>query len=163
MNVYPNYTRVMSTPLAKILWVVTNVGAKPDFLVMGSSVQVSKMFQRRVCLCVCLCHNEKKCQTNGKHDVRHRRYFKYAAAITTQRKLQQEKEAHFISQSLPSLQKKKEKRSSLLNLHMLQSTCFRTSIETGVDSKDDSGSQGQYSEERREVRGKMMLTSNTPK
>ena len=39
---------------------------------------------------VCVCHNEKKCQTNGKHDKRHRRYFKEAAASTTQRKLQQE-------------------------------------------------------------------------
>ena len=29
-----------------------------------------------VCVCVCVCHNEKKCQTNGKHDKRHRRYFK---------------------------------------------------------------------------------------
>ena len=28
------------------------------------------------CVCVCVCHNEKKCQTNGKHDKRHRRYFK---------------------------------------------------------------------------------------
>ena len=41
---------------------------------------------------------------------------------------------------------------------MLQSTCFGTKIETGVDSEDDSGSQGQYREQRREVRGKMMLT-----
>ena len=41
---------------------------------------------------------------------------------------------------------------------MLQSTCFGTSIETGVDSKDDSGSQSQYREERREVRGRMTLT-----
>ena len=41
---------------------------------------------------------------------------------------------------------------------MLQSTCFGTKIETGVDSKDDSGSQGQYREERREARGKMTLT-----
>ena len=58
--------------------------------------------------------------------------------------------------------RKKEKRSSLLNLHMLQSTCFGTEIETGVDSKDDSGSQGQYREERREVRGKMTLTVEHP-
>ena len=29
-----------------------------------------------VCVCVCVCHNVKKCQTNGKHDKRHRRYFK---------------------------------------------------------------------------------------
>ena len=41
---------------------------------------------------------------------------------------------------------------------MLQSTCFKTQIDTGVDSKDDSGSQGQYREKRREVRGKMTLT-----
>ena len=41
---------------------------------------------------------------------------------------------------------------------MLQSTCFGTKIETGVDSKDDSGSQGQYREGRREARGKMTLT-----
>ena len=53
--------------------------------------------------------------------------------------------------------RRKEKRSSLPNLHMLQSTCFGTWIETGVDSKDDSGSQGQYREER-EARGKMTLT-----
>ena len=54
--------------------------------------------------------------------------------------------------------RKKEKRSGLLNLHMLQSTCFGTEIEAGVDSKNDSGFQGQYRGERREVRGKMTLT-----
>ena len=39
---------------------------------------------------------------------------------------------------------------------MLQFTCFGTKIETGVDSKDayDSGSQGQYREERRSERSK---------
>ena len=37
---------------------------------------------------------------------------------------------------------------------MLQSTCFGTQIGTGVDSKDDSGSQGQYREERRSERSK---------
>ena len=40
--------------------------------------------------CMCACHNEKKCQTNGKHDKRYRRYFKRSATSTTQRKLQQE-------------------------------------------------------------------------
>ena len=53
--------------------------------------------------------------------------------------------ARLISQSLPSLQKKK--RSRLLNLHMLQPTCFGTLIKTGVDSKDDSGYQGTKEEE----------------
>ena len=28
---------------------------------------------QRARACVCVCHNEKKCQTNGKHDKRHRR------------------------------------------------------------------------------------------
>ena len=55
-------------------------------------------------------------------------------------------------------EEKREKRSSLLNLHMLQSTCFETWIETGVDSRDNSGSQGQYREQRKEVREKMTLT-----
>ena len=41
---------------------------------------------------------------------------------------------------------------------MLQPTSFGTYIETGVDSEDDSGSQGQYREERRETRGEMTLT-----
>ena len=27
-------------------------------------------------LCVCVCHNEKKCQTNGKRDKRYQRYLK---------------------------------------------------------------------------------------
>ena len=89
----------------------------------------------KVCVCVCVCATMKKrCQTNGKPNKRHRRYFKEAAASTLQRKLQQEKEARFISRSLPYLQRKKTGRSSLLNLHMLQSTCFGTWIETGVDS-----------------------------
>ena len=39
---------------------------------------------------------------------------------------------------------------------MLQSTCFGTKIETGVDYKDDSGSK--YREQRRGVKGKMTLT-----
>ena len=31
-------------------------------------------------LYVCVCHNERKCQTNGKHDKRYRWYFKLVAA-----------------------------------------------------------------------------------
>ena len=69
-----------------------------------------------VCVCVCVCararacvchRDEKKCQTNGKHD-RDKRYRRYreAAASTTQKK-KQEEEARSISQSLPFLQEKK--------------------------------------------------------
>ena len=50
------------------------------------------------------------------------------------------------------LTEENEKRNSLLNLHVLQSTCFGTWIETGVDPKDDSGSQDQYREERKEAK-----------
>ena len=74
-----------------------------------------------------VCYNEKKkCQTDGKHHKvkRHQQYLKHVAAITTQRKVQQQQEAHLSSRSLPFLQKKE--RSNLLNLHMSQSTCFGT-------------------------------------
>ena len=47
---------------------------------VGASVCVHARAWVWVCacmrVCVCVCHNEKKCQTNGKHDKRHRRYFK---------------------------------------------------------------------------------------
>ena len=41
MNVHPYYTRVLLTPIAKTLLVVTCVSAKMDILMMGSTVQVS--------------------------------------------------------------------------------------------------------------------------
>ena len=78
-------------------------------------------------LCVCVCVTMKKsarrmaCMTSDTGDTSSKQQ-----EAQHKRKLQQEKEARFISRSLPSLQKKKEKRSSLLNLHMLQSTCFGT-------------------------------------
>ena len=49
-----------------------------------------------------------------------------------------------------------EKRKILLNPHMSQSTCFGSLIKTGVDCKEDTGSQGQCRQQRR--KGKMTLT-----
>ena len=39
---------------------------------------------------------------------------------------------------------------------MLQSTCFGTKNETGAESKDDSGSQGQYREQTSIKRAKQI-------
>ena len=52
-------------------------------------------------------------------------------------------------QSITAIFTEEKKRGNLPNLHMLQSACFRTKIETGVDSKDDSGSQCQYREQKK--------------
>ena len=101
-----------------------------------------------------MCHNEKKCQTNGKHDQRYSSSRKHTAKENYKKS---KRPVSSVDHCHP-YRRKKEKRSSLLNLHMLQSTCFGTEIETGVDSRDDSGSQGQYREQRRELRGKMTLT-----
>ena len=39
------------------------------------------------CACVCMCHNEKKCRTNGKHDKRHRRYFQVSSSKHNAKKI----------------------------------------------------------------------------
>ena len=49
-----------------------------------------------------------------------------------EKKSTEQKEAHFISRVTVILTREKE-RDYLLNLHMSQSTCFGTWIETGVD------------------------------
>ena len=37
--------------------------------------------------CVCVCHNERKCQTNGKHDKRYRRYFQVSSSMHNAKKI----------------------------------------------------------------------------
>ena len=49
-----------------------------------------------------------------------------------EKKSTEQEEAHFVSRVTVILTREKE-RDYLLNLHMSQSTCFRTWIETGVD------------------------------
>ena len=89
-----------------------------------------------VCVCVCVCVSQWKkvpdeCQARQATPA----LLEVSSSKHIALKLQLEQETRFISRSLPSLQTKKEKRNSLLNLHTLQSTCFGTSVETGVDSK----------------------------
>ena len=101
-----------------------------------------------VCVCVCVCVSEKdlderlcvrarararasqwkeSSRQNCNHNKRYQWYFKESAASTMQRKIQHEKAASsfFLSVNHCHPYWKKE-RSSLLNLHMFQSTCFRT-------------------------------------
>ena len=114
----------------------------------------------RACACKCVCVSQ------WKKSARRMASTTSDTGDTSSKQQQAQRKENYNKRKRPvssvdhchPYRRKKEKRSSLLNLHMLQSTCFGTEIETGVDSKDDSGSQGQYREERREVRGKMTLT-----
>ena len=70
--------RLFEICLEPISWTLWNVW---DYLV-------------KTCSCVCVCFTMKrKCQTNGKHDKRHRRYFKFAARSGTQRKSNKRKKS----------------------------------------------------------------------
>ena len=89
-----------------------------------------------VCVCMCWCHDEKKVPDEWQAQQVIPAILQ-AAASTTQRKTQQEEEARFFSR-VDHCHSYRRKKSSLLNLNMLQSTSFGTKIETGVDSKDDS-------------------------
>ena len=79
-----------------------------------------------VCACACVCQNEKK------------RVPDWMASTPSENRKRNEKkstekeEAHFVSRVTVILTREKE-RDYLLNLHMSQSTCFGTWIETGVD------------------------------
>ena len=67
---------------------------------------------------------KRECQTNGKHDKR-----KLQAQW---KESTEQEEAHFVSWVTVILPREKA-RDYLPNLHMSQSTCFGTWIETGVD------------------------------
>ena len=90
----------------------------------------SAAFARCVCMCVCvgvcvcLCQNEKRVP-----DEWQARQAKIASAME---KSTEQEEAHFVSWVTVTLTREKE-RDYLLNLHMSQSTCFVTWIETGAD------------------------------
>ena len=61
------------------------------FLNQHMSQSSSCVTRVQTCVCACVCVTmERKCQTNGKHDKRYQRYFKYVTASTTQGKIQQE-------------------------------------------------------------------------
>ena len=83
-----------------------------------------------VCVCVCVCvlcvsvsKWKRECQTNGKH-------YKRKSQAQWKESTEQE-EANFVRRVTVILTREKE-RVYLLNLHMSQSTCFGTWIETGA-------------------------------
>ena len=83
---------------------------------------------RYECVCVCLC----VCVSKWKESAR-----RMASTTSENRKRKEKKsteqeEAHFVSRVTVILTREKE-RDYLLNLHMSQSICFGTWIETGVD------------------------------
>ena len=78
-----------------------------------------------VCVCVCVCHNEKKVPDEWQAQATPA-ILQVSSSKHNPKKITTRVRGPFHRRSLPSLQKKKEKRSSLLNLHMLQSTCFET-------------------------------------
>ena len=52
-----------------------------------------------VCVCACVCHDERTCQTNGKHSKQLKQYVLSVVDTITQRKIQQQA-ARLISQAL---------------------------------------------------------------
>ena len=82
---------------------------------------------KEVCVCVCVCVSKwkRECQTNGKHDKR-----KSQAQWKEKYRIGR---GPFRQSSHCHPDKRKRERDYLLNLHMSQSTCFGTWIETGVD------------------------------
>ena len=78
-----------------------------------------------VCVCVCVCQNEKESARRMASTTSENRK-------RNEKKSTEQEEAHFVSRVTVILTREKE-RDYLLNLHMSQSTCFGTWIETGVD------------------------------
>ena len=96
-----------------------------------------------VCVHVCVCVTLKKkvpdeCMASTT-DKRYRRFFKQQQAQRKENDNKSKRPVSSVDHCHP-YRRKRENRRSFLNLQMLQSTCFGTEIETGVDSGDDSGS-----------------------
>ena len=113
-----------------------------------------------VCVCVCVFHNgKKKCQTSTASDT--------SNTSSKQQQAQRKKKKLIYNSKRPvsSVEHchpyRTEKRRILLNPHMSQSTCFGTLIKTGVDCKEDTGSQGQCRQQRRREKVKWRWLSNT--
>ena len=77
------------------------------------------------CVCVCVCQNEKESARRMASTTSENRK-------RNEKKSTEQEEAHFVSRVTVILTREKE-RDYLLNLHMSQSTCFGTWIETEVD------------------------------
>ena len=103
--------------------------------------------ERGVCVCVCVCVSRWKKKVPGEWQT-----WQVIPAI-----LQVSSSKHTAKkntwgrgpfhQSITAIltEERREEKQFTKPTHVA-STCFGTQIETGVDSKDDSGSQGQYRE-----------------
>ena len=78
----------------------------------------------QVCVCVCVCQNEESARRMASTTSENRK--------RNEKKSTEKEEARFVSRVTVILTREKE-RDYLLNLHMSQSTCVGTWIETGVD------------------------------
>ena len=76
------------------------------------------------CVCVCVCQNEESARRMASTTSENRK--------RNEKKSTEKEEARFVSRVTVILTREKE-RDYLLNLHMSQSTCVGTWIETGVD------------------------------
>ena len=86
-----------------------------------------------VCVCVCVCVFVCGCVCqNEKESARRMASTTSEYRKRNEKKSTEQEEAHFVSRVTVILTREKE-RDHLLNLHMSQSTCFGTWIETGVD------------------------------
>ena len=111
-----------------------------------------------VCVCVCVCHNEKKVPDEWQARQARQAILQVSSSKHNAKKITTRVRGPFHQSITAILTEEKREEKQFTKPTHVQSTCFGTKIETGVDSKDDSGSQGQYREERREARGKMTLT-----
>ena len=110
--------------------------------------------------CVCVCQNEKESarrMTSTTSENRKR----------NEKKSTEQEEAHFVSRVTVILTREKE-RDYLLNLHMSQSTCFGTWIETGVDfygwqwvPRASTVQKGEHVKDNRAKRSNVEVTSGS--
>ena len=116
-----------------------------------------------VCVCVCVCVSQWK-----KRSARRMASTASDTSNTSSKQQQAQRKKKIIYNSKRPVSSvehchpyRTEKRRILLNPHMSQSTCFGTLIKTGVDCKEDTGSQGQCRQQRRREKVKWRWLSNT--
>ena len=105
---------------------IVDDGFKGDHRFLTARDQVNSTVRACVCVCVCVCHNEKSARRMASTTS--------DTGDTSSKQQQAQRKENYNKRKRPvssvdhchPYRRKKEKRSSLLNLHMLQSTCFGT-------------------------------------
>ena len=113
---------------------------------VGSSILLPLLLRVCVCtcvctrVCVCVCHTEKKVPDECMASTTSETGDFSSSNKHNAKKMTTRVRGPFHQSITAILTEEKRENRSFLNLQMLQSTCFGTEIETGVDSGDDSGS-----------------------